>query len=160
MALDRERGAEMVGGGAGVSLVFSSRQFLDPIEGGAGFTNWVPQFGALGRPSSVVPGALGLGTGLVSIMGTRGQGPTANDDAMNSALASFGGSSLIGAVMSAVFSAEDQIEASGFVLTTRSQLASRSTQESMSVQIEQEDNESPEESGMQLAGEEEEALML
>ena len=127
MEMNEERLYEMAGAGAAVLGVFGARQFIDPLEGASGFENWVPEFGALGRPSSVLTGLAGITAAGLALAADRGEGPTAGmSDAVNSGLAAFGGGALVASGASGAFTPEEQVKSAGLSLTTEAKLASRS----------------------------------
>ena len=92
-----------------------------------GFENWFPEFGALGRPSSVLTGLAGITAAGLALAADRGEGPTAGmSDAVNSGLAAFGGGALVASGASGAFTPEEQVKSAGLSLTTEAKLASRS----------------------------------
>jgi len=127
MEMNEERLYEMAGAGAAVLGAFGARQFIDPLEGASGFENWFPEFGALGRPSSVLTGLAGITAAGLAVAADRGEGPTAGmSDAVNSGLAALGGGALVASGASAAFTPEEQVKSAGLALSTEAKLASRS----------------------------------
>jgi len=121
---EKEDTVLVIGAGSGILPSHLSKKFLDPAEGG-GIKNYVPELGAFGRPSSLVPSLWGLSTLGLGILGSINKGPTARKDLWNDFFLTHGGASLFTGVFNGILPIEEQAATAGLVLGSQAQLSAR-----------------------------------